>query len=275
MPRYAILSDIHANLEALTAVLRALEAQKIEQIFNLGDSVGYHSNPNECLDLIRSRNIPSAMGNHDRCAAGLAEPTHFTETARAAIFWTRARLTLEHKLHLSTRTPTLTPTEDMVLVHAALHPTPNDELRITSEHIAHKSFENMRTLFPRARICFFGHTHRAAAYAHNHITTPAPVQPSADPVTDPVPGPSRNNPLAESTVHLRPDSLYLINPGSVGQPRDHDLRAAYAIYDHEAQTITFHRAEYDLLTTKQKLSSSGILPRPPFLSRLARFIRMG
>jgi predicted phosphodiesterase len=257
VPRYAVLSDIHANLEALTSVLRALDDQNIDQIYNLGDSVGYHTNPNECLDLIRSRNIPSVMGNHDRCAAGLAEPTHFTDTARAAIFWTRAHLTPAHKQYLSELTPTLTPVEDTVLVHAALHPEPNDELRITSEHIAHKSFEQMRVLFPSARICFFGHTHRAAAYAHNHITTPAPVEPSSN------------------TVHLRPDSLYLINPGSVGQPRDHDLRAAYAIYDQDAQTITFHRADYDLLTTKQKLSRSGILPRHPFLSRLSRLIGIG
>jgi predicted phosphodiesterase len=250
--RYAILSDIHANLEALTAVLRALDTQNIDHILNLGDSVGYHTNPSECLELLRSRNIPSVIGNHDRAAAELSEPHHFTETARAAIYWTRDHLTPDQKLQLSELPLTLTPSPELLLVHAALHPAPNDELRITSEHIAHKTFQVMRANFPQTKICFFGHTHRAAAYAHSHITTPAPI--------------------ADNTLTLRPDSCYLINPGSVGQPRDHDLRAAYAIYDSSAQTVTFHRTDYDLLTTRQKLSKSNILPRHPFFSRVARFI---
>ncbi len=253
MPRYAIVSDIHANLEAVTAVLHVIDGLHIDQILNLGDTVGYGANPNECLDLLRQRNVPSVAGNHDRAVAGLAPVDHFTETARAAIEWTRARLTPDHKSYLGNLPITCAPVDDFLLVHAALHPSPNDELRITSEHIAHKSFLTMRRSFSQARICFFGHTHRTVTFSHHHVTASAPLDSSA-------------------TVRLRAEMLYLVNPGSVGQPRDHDLRAAFAIYDSDAQTIQFQRVEYDLLATKQKLARSGILPRHPLFSRLARAI---
>ena len=253
MPRYAILSDIHANLEALTSVLGALDDQHIDQTFHLGDLVGYYANPNECIALVRERGITSVIGNHDRAAAGLIEPTGFTDHARSAILWTRANLTPENKQFLASLPLVCQPDDGTLLVHAALHPEPNDEVRITSEHVAGKSFGVLASSFPKAKIAFFGHTHRAAAYAHCHITTPAPIGDDA-------------------TLKLRADSVYLVNPGSVGQSRDTDLRAAYAIYDTDTQIIHFRRANYDLLATRQKLSRSGILPAHPFLWRILRFI---
>ncbi len=252
MPRYAVISDIHANLEALNAVLQRIDSESIDRIVCLGDIVGYNANPNECVEICRSRNIACVAGNHDRAATGQKEPHDFSEVARVAILWTRKVLTPDNKHFLSNLPLIQNLDRQTLLVHAALHPEPNDEVRITSEPVASKTIAAMQLDFPAVRICFFGHIHRACCYQHDTMTHPT---------------------FPADELKLDASRLYLINPGSVGQSRDHDPRAAYLIYDTDAQVVRFCRVEYDLLATRNKLSRNpGILPRRSFLGRIAHFI---
>jgi len=239
----------------MNAVLRSIDdpANHIDSIVCLGDVVGYNANPNECTQIIREHNVPCVAGNHDRAAAGLIEPDDFSEVARYAIFWTRRQLTMDNRDFLAGLTMVRTLGEQAVLVHAGLHPEPNDEVRIMSELTAAETFAAMNQNFPHANVCFFGHTHRTAAYEYDAATRPV---------------------LPENgTLVLQPDRRYLINPGSVGQSRDHDPRAAFAIYDSDARTVTFKRVDYDILASREKVSRTpGLLPRPTILGRLAHLI---
>jgi predicted phosphodiesterase len=139
-----------------------------------------------------------------------------------------------------------------LLVHAALHPEPNDEVRITTEPVASKTIAAMQLDFPAVKVCFFGHTHRASCYQHDTMTHPT---------------------MVADELNLDPNRLYLLNPGSVGQSRDQDLRATFCIYDTDQQLVQFMRVEYDYLATRSKLARTpGILPRRSFLGRVAHFI---
>jgi predicted phosphodiesterase len=252
MPRYAVISDIHANLEALSAVLGRIEKESVERIACLGDLVGYNTDPNTCIDICRSRGITCVAGNHDRAAAGLIEPDGFSDVARAAILWTQQRLTDQNKRFLANLPLIQNIDSQTLMVHGALHPEPNDQVRITTEPVASRTITAMQFEFPSVRVCFFGHTHLVSCYQYDTMTHPT---------------------FPADELKLDSSRLYLVNPGAVGQSRDHDPRAAYLVYDTDAQTIHFRRVDYDYAAVKRKLlRTPGVLPSRGFIQRLAQLI---
>ncbi len=235
---YAIISDIHSNLEAFTAVLERIDSLGVDRIVCLGDIVGYSSNPNECVELVRKRGIRSVAGNHDVRAAGLKEPSDFNEIAREALLWTR-RVLDEENLHFLKGLPERLYLDDgrVIAVHGAL--TDGTDTYILSPWIALRNFEEMKALPHPPHLCFFGHTHVRIVYRYmgGKVIT-----------------------VFDDEIVLNPRDIYLINPGSVGQPRDRDPRASFLIYDTEGGTVTFHRVPYDIDACQRKIEEAG-LPR--------------
>jgi len=239
--RLGFVSDVHANLEALTAVLRELERLKVDRVLCLGDVVGYHANPNECVELLARSDALTIAGNHDRAAVGIIEPTDFGPAARRAIYWTRCVLLPEHARRLSALDVFARIDERVCVVHAALHPTPNDQYHLSTPLRVAKSFEKLQSGEIPARLCFFGHTHRARVHhSDGRQISELPVGPEP--------------------LHLDLDGgYYLVNPGSVGQPREHDRRAAFAIFDDRQSTIEIHRVDYDAESCMQKAAAAGLV----------------
>jgi len=242
--RYAVLSDIHANLEAFHAVLARTTALGADRVFCLGDVAGYNADPNECIDLVRSNGIACIMGNHDAAVCGIEEPDHFNQNARLAAIWTREHLTGENRSYLR-ELPRILQIDDCFLCHGTVN---NTNRYLLYESDAQENFTLMEDLPGRPRLCFFGHTHIKAAYSMDG-------QVLARALSD--------------EIHLSSDGRYLANPGSVGQPRDGDPRAAFLIYDTQERSIVFHRVEYDIAACQKKILQAG-LP-----ARLAERLIMG
>jgi predicted phosphodiesterase len=251
--RYAILSDIHSNIEALNAVLPVIEAQQIDKMICLGDMVGYYTNPNECLGIIQDRNMVCISGNHDRGAVGLKNISRFWRGARLAMPWTQKRLTLKSKLFLETLPLTRTVDDSFLMVHSSLDPDPDADFYIRSEEDARLTFNALGKDPSRAKICFFGHTHHPVVYEYDN-------------------GMIRK--IMETTTSLNPLCYYLINPGSVGQSRDVDERASFSIYDTERATLSFLRVPYDKLACLQKAKSAGILYSESALSKQWKAVKI-
>jgi len=227
--KYAIISDIHSNLEAFERTLSEIDDIGVNWIICLGDIVGYGANPNECVDIIRERNIISIMGNHDVVACGRKEPIDFNPIARDAALWTRNELTTENKDFLN-NLPQAKEIEDFLIVHGSLS---DPDLYIFSNEDASMEFD----LMDNYNICFFGHTHVRIYYVY------------------------LNN-LIENfyydNIGINGDNKYLINPGSVGQPRDRDPRASFLIYDHKDNEVKFIRLEYDIYSAQEKIILAGL-----------------
>ena len=229
--RFAIFSDIHANLEATEAVLADAEEQKATHYVCLGDVVGYNANPHECVELVVNLDCPIVKGNHDEQAHLPESEGDFNELAEAAISWTRQNLTAEDKewlegLRLQRQV------RDFTIVHATLD-TPEQWGYVFKPLDAAASFTYQYTT-----ICFFGHTHVAGAFIRDD-------------------GVKR---LKVDTLQIDPAKKYFINTGSVGQPRDGDWRAGYCIYDTERNIVEQRRIKYDLPKAQQKIIKAG-LPR--------------
>ena len=235
--RTAVIADIHANLEALTAVLEGIKRLKADEIVCLGDVVGYNANPNETIDILRREKIICVLGNHDVCAAGLEEPENFNPSARAAVLWTRGRLSGENRRFLA-HLPREQRVRDMFLFHGSIHDT--DRYLLTRADAA-DNFRLLAGLAGPLFIGFFGHTHVRTILSEQYgvISTS----------------------LLREDVELLPGKHYLINPGSVGQPRDGDPRAAFLIYDDGDRRAAFHRVEYDIRTCQDKIIAAGLPPR--------------
>jgi diadenosine tetraphosphatase ApaH/serine/threonine PP2A family protein phosphatase len=228
--RYAIISDIHANLEALESVLGEIDRSSADRIICLGDIVGYGANPNECVEIIKGLNITSLIGNHDKAACGITEPIGFNPAARQAALWTRTELTGENRDYLKSL-----PEEDVADGFIIVHGAPSDpDKYILSTFDASSEF----TLMKKKSLCFFGHTHVSAVYS----------------LAEGIVGFSR----AES-LQLREGTRYLVNPGSVGQPRDRDPRASFLIYDDRG-SAEFRRVEYPVEAAQKKIIDSGLDP---------------
>ncbi len=245
--RYAVIGDVHANLEALTAVLQEIDRLQVDKIVCVGDLVGYHADPNECVALIRQHGIQSIAGNHDRAAINVEEAWDFGPAARHAILRTGAILDAETRSYLKTLPSLLQVDPGLLLVHGALHPSPNDKTRLNSMEAVGQSFGIMRREFSHLRCCFYGHTHEAVIYER------------------------RNDNIGkykESLFELRSDAWYLINPGSVGQPRDGNTGSAFLVYDQAVQTIQFHRVPYDRMACHRKAIDSGLAYQPSAVGRV-------
>jgi len=226
---YAIISDIHSNLEALQVVLAKIDEIEAERVICLGDIVGYYSNPNECVDLIRSRKILCIMGNHDIVACGKMEPVFFNPTASRAILWTRDQLTPENKKFIEELSDAHIVVPHLRMVHGSI--LDRDEYLLFKPEIE-RSFREMAKYPELPKVSFFGHTHRKVCYEFDGINIYS----------------SKNE-----RYRLRPDAYYLINPGSVGQPRDGDPKAAFLTFDTDEQEVVFYRIPYDIDQTVKKM----------------------
>jgi predicted phosphodiesterase len=230
--RTAILSDIHANLVSLTSLLDAVDKLDVERILCLGDIVGYNPWPNECIRIVRERSIPCVMGNHDRVAAGLEEPDYFNAMAREAILWTRRNLTDEHRDYLLKLPARLSLDDTTILVHGS--PRDPDEY-ILMTRIAHENITYMQENLD-ASVCFFGHTHLPGIFDLSDVEKPS----------------------GDTKVFLKKEDAYLINPGSVGQPRDGDPRSSFLIYDADEATVQFYHIAYDIDAVYEAIVKAGL-----------------
>jgi predicted phosphodiesterase len=231
--RFAILSDIHSNLEALEAVLADARAQSCTQFVCLGDVVGYNANPSECVKTIQELECPVVKGNHDEQASIVASTEAFNELAEEAIDWTRARLSAADIAWLADLSLTRQVC-DFTIVHATLD-SPGQWGYIFNDLDAMASFTCQHT-----PLCFFGHTHWPTAFVSDDDAVRR---------------------IAVGRIVLTPGKKYFINPGSIGQPRDRDWRAAYCILDTDRQVVEQRRVEYDLETAQNKIRQAGLPER--------------
>jgi predicted phosphodiesterase len=229
--RIGIFSDIHGNLEALDTVLKYLKENNIHKYICLGDIVGYGPNPNECVERIRELKCPVVMGNHDYVAIGKGDVTLFNVTARNAIEWTQGQLTKENLDFLSTL-PFIYRTKHLIAVHS----TPRDPERWEYVLTMDSALQNME--YYTEPVCFIGHSHTPFFL---ELDTKGNAQIIKD------------NPMI-----LKDDYRYLVNAGSVGQPRDNNPKSAFAIYDTTQKTITLLRVAYDISTTQEKIINAEL-----------------
>jgi len=232
--KIAVISDIHSNLEALHSVHEAIQKIKVDQVCCLGDTVGYNANPVECLHKIQEMNALTVAGNHDYAAVGLTDTDYFNPNAKIAAIWSGKQLGQKEKLFIE-NLPLVRKFDNITLVHATLdHP----ELwgYIFSKEDAQTSFQHQET-----PICFIGHSHY-----------PGVFEEGGDLIFSPV-----------GQIHLNKDSRYIVNVGSVGQPRDGNPDSSFVIFDTDEWTLDFHRVPYNIDVTKEKVLAAGL---PSFLA---------
>jgi predicted phosphodiesterase len=235
--KLAIISDIHSNLHALTAVLAEIDARNVTNIFALGDLVGYNAFPSEVLNLMLQKKIPSIMGNHDIVCCGLENPIWFNSAARDACLWTRKKLPEEEKRYLRALPNEMTVQEGIYAVHGS--PVSRDDY-IVDLMDALNNFQHLPN--KAIRICLFGHSHIPAIFGDHGSSYD-----SANP----------------GKYMLGARIRYFINPGSVGQPRDGDPRASFAILDIEEPSFEIIRVQYDIEAAMNAVLKAGL---PPFLA---------
>lgn len=235
--KYGVISDIHSNLEALTVALEFLS--DVDRIVCLGDIVGYGPNPNECCEIARDKATVVVLGNHDAAVTARISPSWFNLIAREAIEWTVEQLTSTNRSFLE-NLRLVQETPDFIAVHATLdNPLSFEYMR--SPYDARSTFAEM----DEHQVCFIGHTH-VAEYYSNKYDEPTVFQIGI---------------VDGGVVELESDTRYIINCGSVGQPRDGNPKASVGIYDAEARTVTIQRLEYPIEVTQRKMRSAG-LPEP-------------
>jgi diadenosine tetraphosphatase ApaH/serine/threonine PP2A family protein phosphatase len=225
-----LLSDIHANLEAFEAVLAAADERKPDRILCLGDVVGYGASPNECLDLVRARCEVVLLGNHDAAASGGPEAARFNVYARAAAEWTARTLTRENREYLQ-KLPLTAPRNGYFCVHAS-PATPRDWEYLLDRFDAEPQFA-----YFSEPLCFIGHTHQ-------------PVVFMADP--------EGTRSLPPRTFRLDPERRYIVNVGSVGQPRDRDPRACFVVLREGSGELEYVRVPYDVEGAQAKIRAANL-----------------
>lgn len=241
--RLLIISDIHANLTALQAVLEDAGNQAWEQIWCLGDVVGYGPDPNECVALLQSfPNHISLSGNHDWAVLNRLDINNFNVEARQAIHWTQAQLTPESHAYLDSLPSLVVVPPHFTLAHAS--PRQPVWEYILDANVAAANLPHFET-----PICLVGHTHTPVIYAYmdDQVMT--------------------RTPLYDQPISLNIAERLIINPGSVGQPRDGDPRAAYALLDLEEMTWEHRRIAYDVAATQARMRQYDLPPR--LIARLA------
>lgn len=235
--RYLILSDIHANLEALDSVLAVAPREEFDRLLVLGDIVGYGADPNAVVDRVRSLRPDAVIrGNHDKAASGVESAEGFNAAARHAALWTLDQLSASNREFLNGLPPGPIVVDDLVEI---CHGSPDDEDEYIFEHV--DAIEALRA--SAQQVCFFGHTHVAIVYWLSlndfDVILASPLD-------------------RETRLHIEPDRRYLINPGSVGQPRDGDPRAAFATFDSDTMGLTLYRVPYDVQAAQAKIANAGL-----------------
>ena len=243
---YAILSDIHGNLEALSAVLQACAAQRVERYLCLGDVVGYGADPAACIERLEALEAVAVAGNHEYGCIGKLEPDWFNEAARAALLWTRDQLGFG-ELDRLRRYPLTQIEGPFTLVHGSLrHPERFEYLVDMAQTI--DTLRICRTL-----MCLGGHTHQPCVVEY-HLAAHSLLRVLTQP-----------DELTEAAYRDEPQTLrYLLNPGSVGQPRDGDPRASFALIDTARSRLGIHRVAYDVGAAQRKIREAGL---PLFLAQ--------
>lgn len=228
---FAVISDIHANLEALTAVLADIRGRGFESTYCLGDVVGYGCDPSACLDLVMEHCDIRLMGNHEYYALGKVSSEYLSPVAAQSAVWTQQHLSdadlktiagFDMEAHLA----------DIDLVHASPY-EPDSWRYILATQEARRAFDRMR-----GTICFYGHSHLPMIFSQ-----------------------SPEGEIRHQVGHdIQPsdEKKYLINVGSVGQPRDGDPNACYVSFDTESRSVSYHRVAYDIAATQQKMRAAGV-----------------
>jgi diadenosine tetraphosphatase ApaH/serine/threonine PP2A family protein phosphatase len=235
--RVAVLSDIHSNRQALEAVFATVEEAAVDQAWCLGDMVGYGAEPDACTALVRERCDTCLVGNHDLAVLGALDISTFSETAAAAVQWTRENVSEETLAFLGELEPTASQ-EGIGLFHAS----PRDPIweYVISTDQAEAGFQAQEE-----RVGLIGHSHIALFFVRALGARPGHVQGAQ----------------AEGDLEIElPDGDWLLNPGSVGQPRDSDPRAAWLELDTGAWTARWHRVEYDIGAAAEAIRAAGLPP---------------
>ena len=237
--RILVLSDLHSNATALDAVLDAAK-DRWDRSVCLGDVVGYGPDPNEVTARLQTLGTQTIRGNHDKAVTGLMPTEDFNPVAKAAVEWTRAQLTPAHFSWLSALPHGPLATDGVVLVHGALQD--EDEYVFTPAQALDGLLDST------AEVTFFGHTHHQGGFSYQDSQLEVlQIRPRS------------GEPFA--ALRIEPPHRYLLNPGSIGQPRDGDPRAAFAIADLEHQVIEFWRVPYDISMVQQRMRAAR-LPEP-------------
>ena len=230
--KYAVIADIHANLEALRVVLEDAKKQNCTHYVCLGDVVGYNANPKECLDIIRDTGMPCVKGNHDEYCSSGTNLEGFNPHAAEAIQWTRQQLTEEDRQWLK-ELKYIRLVASFQIVHATLD-GPQRWGYVFDRLAAAASFTYQNTA-----VCFFGHTHVPVAFIRDSVVRGGTY----------------------SKFKIEPGRKYFVNVGSVGQPRDGNPKAAYAIYDMDEGSVELRRLDYDISAAQAKIMAAGLPPR--------------
>lgn len=232
--RFAILSDIHGNIEAFQAVLKDSAAQRVQKIIFLGDIVGYGANPRECIDLLREKTQDIVAGNHDWGVAGKTNTSHFNSIAQAALSWTVSQLSSEYKEFLAQL-----PLKREEGMFTCVHATPVHPEKWKYIFTKKEALRNIQVL--EHELCFVGHSHIPLVFVLTQY---------------------RKLLFATkfSEITLEKQNRFLINVGSVGQPRDANPEAAYGIFDAEKREFSLRRVKYDIATAQKKIISVGLPP---------------
>jgi predicted phosphodiesterase len=242
--RYLIISDLHANLEALEAVVTASAGQS-DRCLCCGDLVGYGADPNAVCDWVRENCHIVVRGNHDRASTGQEDLEWFNPVARKAALWTSETLSAANADYIRALPRGPVTLDGFQLAHGSLH---DEDEYVTAANDASEAFGYMES-----HLAFFGHSHLQGGFIWNRSRVETILR-----------VPQRAH---EQTLPIDSECGYLINPGSTGQPRDGDPRAAYAIYDSIAREVTYYRATYDVDAAQKKIRAAGL---PPILAdRLA------
>jgi diadenosine tetraphosphatase ApaH/serine/threonine PP2A family protein phosphatase len=237
--RYAVLSDVHGNLEALSAVLDDAAGEGARGILCLGDVVGYGADPVPCIERLGERAARMVAGNHEHGALGKLDLRWFNSAAREAAVWTGGQLGADHAAYLCSLELRDTIGE-ATCVHASPR-RPEEWDYLISDEDGFRAFGDFET-----RVCFVGHSHRPAVWSLG----------SGGPDHEDLAGPTSHG----RRIAFHDGRRYIVNVGSVGQPRDRDPRAAYVLWDEEERRVTVRRVTYDHKAAAAKILAAG-LPR--------------
>lgn len=233
--RYGIFSDIHSNLEALDEVLSQYENEGIDQYICVGDIVGYAANPKECIERVKSVKAVAIAGNHDWAAVGLTDTEFFRPVAKKAIIWTAGKINSQDEDFLKSL-ELVYENKDFLAVHGSLD-NPEEFHYLLDTNLAKVNFSLLKK-----NICFVGHSHVAGVFIENK---------------------ERINYSVEPNIKIEKDKKYIVNVGSVGQPRDRNNRAGFCIFDTEKMEVSIRRVKYDIEKAQEKIIRAGL---PPFLA---------
>jgi len=230
--KYAVFSDIHSNLEAFNAALEAMRGERPDRYLCVGDIVGYGADPAECIRKVKELKPVIVTGNHDWASVGLASIEYFNPFAKSAVLWTKENLNRADRGYL--KSLTLAYEDDKItLVHGTLD-YPEAFSYMFDGYNAARTMALMKT-----QLCFVGHSHVAGTFYEKEGVA---------------------HYSSEQRIEIKPGNKYIVNTGSVGQPRDGDPRGSYCVYDDEKNIVEIKRFAYDIATARRKIADAG-LPR--------------